>query len=219
MKSRITHAFAAAGLCLTAHAATVNVDFDSNGSPTFAGTAVLGGGTWNGVGGDQNGVTVSGLFDSTGLATAVSLSISPSGYYDATDGGNTPAGDADSLLRDYRNRDGNNPFTVTLTGLSIGATYDLVLYGAGDQPDQGSIFSGALTGTTTAAQRDSYVQGVNYIRGLAVADSNGSLVITVSPNASQYSVMNGLQISEVPEPGSALMGMLGSAVFFLRRRR
>jgi hypothetical protein len=200
-----------------AQAATINVDFNTTGNSTYTGTAILGGGTWNGT----SAGTGTALLDSTGAATTVGFSIN-GGTFDGPNGGNTPIGLANDLLRDYRNVNGGN-LTLTLTGLTPNSVYDLVLYAAGDQTTQGSSFSGSgyTGGSTTGAQRDTFALGVNYSQGTVTANPTGTVTITVSPNGSTYSVLNGFQLSgtlPIPEPGTALLGALGSAVFFLRRR-
>jgi hypothetical protein len=203
-----------------AQAATINVDFNTATSPTYAGTAVLGGGTWNGV-----NAAAAALLDSTGTATSVSTNYTS--VFDGPDGGNTPLGLANDLLRDYRNAN-NGTLTLTIGGLTANAAYNLVIYAAGDQVVQGSTFSGSgFTGvSTTGAQRDTFALGVNYSQGTATADGTGTVTITIGANkdganaTNTYAVLNGFQISAlpIPEPSAAMLGVLGSAVFFLRRR-
>lgn len=220
--------FVAAIFAPLADAATINVDCNHNSpapaSPTFTGSGVLGGGTWNAYASGLN--SMNGLVDSTGLTTTVSMSLN-GGTWDATDGGNTPAGLANDLLRDYRNLN-NGTMILSLTGLMANTSYSVVLYGAGDQVIQGSIFAATVgtysgTTTTTGAQRDTYAEGVNYVQGTATTNASGALTFTIAPNTAggnPYSILNGFQISGpmVPEPSAAVLGMLGGLALLRRRR-
>lgn len=201
-----------------AEAATINVDFNTNTSPTYTGTAVLGGGVWNGV----ISTPAVSLLNSDGAVTSISFNIG-SGTWDNNNGNNTPDGVANDLLRDYRNQNNNIPLTLTISGLAANGMYDLVLYAAGDNVNQGSRFSGSsyTGGATTAAQRDHFAEGVNYSKGTAIADGTGAITITINSNGSDYAILNGFQISAapVPEPTAAALGLLGSLALLRRRRR
>lgn len=198
-------------------AATINVDLNNGSSPTYSGTAVLGGGYWNGI----NTASASALLGSDNVATAIGFSIG-GGAFDGPDGGNTPAGLANDLLRDYRYQNNGN-LTLTITGLVANGLYDLVLYSSGDQKNQGSSFTGNgfVGSSTTAEQRDTFAEGVNYSKGTVTANASGQVLITISPNISTYAVLNGFQISAapVPEPTAAALGLLGSVALLRRRRR
>jgi hypothetical protein len=207
----------------SAHATLINVDMNTDVSPTFTGSGVLGGGTWNGVAVTGNTITTaSNLLDSTGAATTVDLTLSSANLsnFDAVNGNNGPAND---LLRDYGSSGGYVNIVVTISGLLPSASYDLVSYNAGDNTSQGTSISGAISGTTTSAQRTSYVEGVNYIRGTAISDGSGSLSFTVADNGTQFAMINGLQISgTVPEPSSLTMlaaVLVGLLAYVWRRRK
>lgn len=170
----------------------VNVDFNGWQNPaTFTGDGVLGGGTWNGIlASGSTPYTVNNLLDSTGADTTIDVTIysyNLGNHYNST-------GSMNDLLSDYASSHSGVPLSVTISDLVPYATYDLVIYAAGDASSQDVSITNALTGTTTADQRTSYVEGVNYVFGTATADSSGVLTLTVDNLNSEYSVVNGLQI-------------------------
>jgi hypothetical protein len=116
--------------------------------------------------------------------------------------------------------------TITVTGLTIGDTYDWVLYtnqGAGNRPL--SITVGGTTLTTTGAvDKTGLVQGVNYLRFTGTA-TNTNLVASFAfaPGNAGEMDFNGfqLQTTPIPEPSSlaVFMGSIGTMLLIRRRAR
>jgi hypothetical protein len=171
----------------------VNVDFNTTTSPTFSGSGVIGGGFWNDV--HVSDAIVSNLTDANGNTTTIDVRLSASAIssWDNQTGGNGPAND---LLRDYAWTNSES-IVVYLTDLFPNATYEVAVYAAGDQTNQGAAISGDISGTTSAMQRSSFAFGTNYIVDRAVADSTGNLSFVLAPNGSSYAVINGLQLGMV----------------------
>lgn len=210
-----------------------NVDLNdtyryNNAADTYAGAAVLGnpGDSWNGV----VGTAPNTLQSTTQGAPPITFGTAMQ-YIDGYASGGTTANPA-LLMQDYFYESGYNKGTVTLTGLTPGATFTLVLYGAGDQAGQGDTFglTGGIGGNTASAlttsgdDRDiSHGIGDAYNTYTGTIDSGGSLTVSVTTNGlTQYGPLNGLQFEEtvVPEPGTWLGGalLLGGAAWTLRRR-
>jgi hypothetical protein len=189
----------------------INVDMNNGTttpSPTLSGQAMLGGCTWNGVSVPPGGgaVSVSGLKDSNGTTTGVSLSSSATMWgWDNATGGNGPA---NALMRDYAFTNGNTNFTITLSGLTPSAKYELIVYAAGDATGQGATISGAISGSTTGNQRRWYDLGTNCVVGIATANSSGVLTFTVAHSGSSTTMLNGLQIGQISTTGGGGMGMM-----------
>ncbi len=147
--------------------------------------------TWNTL---ADGVTtLSGLVDSTGVATTVGVTCtSPGSWNDPT--GNMPS--SYNLLSDYRFT-GGGVIAVTVTGLDPTQTYDLVAYGTGNDSGQGGNFYGAVSGVTTPTTRASFVLNNNYVQNPVVApDSTGTVSFYLSNSVIQC--FNGLQIQLIP---------------------
>ena len=208
-----------------ANAALLDVNINNSNSTTYSGAAVLGasGDTWNGVNGTTtSGTTFSSLVTSTGSpAAGVSFTITGTNLssFSNTGGGNPTS---NALLQDYEFAGSTAPqsITITINGLVANSTYDLVVYGVGDTPGQGGTFVGAVAGTTTGAQGTSFVSGVNYLENSTAVATGGTLTFTTTvANASNYTAVNGFQLSgAVPEPASLGLLSLGSLGLLCRRR-
>ena len=163
----------------------------------FAGLAVLGQApdVWNTVAG--NNTEASALLDVTGTTTGLGLSIQGvSGGGSFGDGGLPVSPETAGLLSFY-DYVAEGAMTVTLTGLDPNATYDLVVFSAGNQPGQSAVLSGAITGSNVLSTRAGFVLGDNYARNQSArSDNTGSLSfqITNDPNQTPYGTFNGLQL-------------------------
>ena len=148
-----------------AQAAMVDFHF---GADTQTGPAAIGaaGDIWN-AGNASNGGPVL-LKDVTGAATPVSVSWTSGDAWAATKPGifsNTTSTVMDAatnwMMRSFAmsyaySSSGNTNLSLTLTGLAHNQAYSLVLYGAGDQSHEGSVFTvtgnATFTGSTTGIE-------------------------------------------------------------------
>jgi len=213
-----------------ASATLINVDFNSSGPGTsvgtFAGTGILGGGTWNGVVVNQNAQALAptSLLDSTGAASGVSVAIPA--YQGAWNFASQPASSWKPLLGDYLyvTAAGQSTATINLSGLGSATTWDLVFYSASGQGEGSNFTIGATTkqttdsgsiGTTLTAG-DEYVVFNNI-----VSDGSGSISIDWANYGTPGSVLNGFQIQSVavPEPSSLIALALTTLVGFMARQR
>ena len=219
---------AVAGVSSLAAATVVNVQFDqpqSSVSQVYTGTAAgPGTGTfWNQINtsNTNNGGTVAG----SGLMASDGTTVTTIGF---TLTGGDLFGSAPSFT--FNNNGTNNnllenavvggPFStgdktaesLTISGLTPGATYDVYFYGAINNGDAGTLTFGSSTVATdgnvvnAATPFDAADQGHewNVIDGL-VANGGGDIVGNVGTTSSAaYAPVNGFQVvSAVPEPGSA----------------
>ncbi|MDX2109438.1 MAG: PEP-CTERM sorting domain-containing protein [Verrucomicrobiota bacterium] len=209
----------------------VNVDFNSTnngGGATFVGLAAAtdpAGATalWNGISNDTFGgmpnLGATNLLDSTGAASGLGISVSDMG------GGYSGSGNA--LLNDYLYiNSGTNNQVVTISGLNNSASYDLFIYGMGDNGGQGSTFTIAGNSLQTSNNpRDGsvFVEGNNFVKFANLTPTAGGLTInwTLGPDGSN-GALNGIQIvSSIPEPSTyaALAGIIILLVAIARRRK
>lgn len=202
-------------------AATINIDFESNGSAHYSGTGAAPdlGTFWNsvGLGGAVN------LLTSTGAATSVNVSTRDF-YGDFTYPGANPL----TFDRLYGVDDGIG--YIDIGSLTPNGAYDIYLYAS----FWDAIYS-APGSTTEIATGDSlgtsWMEGDQYVALLgALADGAGNLTVTVSatgsPNGMWVNVA-GLQLvgaaaEPVPEPGTLALvggGLLLAAQHLRARRR
>jgi hypothetical protein len=220
-----------------------------SGTPGTAAPLAYSGSTWNQFG--TNSPSGSGLLDSLGVATTVGFSVT--GYKDAP-GDHGGAGilqllgagvhaDGPSTSGGW-NPDPNTLPTLTLTGLNDSWTYSLAIVSGGNynntnqwniggtatfaNPTTPSGFVGgtSLTTASNTGQRDTWVNGVNYVLFTNLTSVGGSLTVQDLSLNDKFS-MNGFQLevtssTGVPEPGEwAAMGILGAGLtgLVLRKRR
>ncbi len=185
--------------------------------------------------------TITNMIDSTGASTGVG--ITETGF-DGVDDWNSGA----ALTMIHRSASAfyngpGNSASFTITGLTVGARYDLyiasahtsnepVAKGVGEWSTTNVNSTGptvTMNNTNTLAMPNNqtngstWVSGVNYAYFQAVqADINGKITMTehaINPNLTDSRIgFSGFQLISVPEPTSALLGGLG-LLALLRRRR
>jgi hypothetical protein len=215
----------------------INVDFGTGSSPTMSGAAILGsaGDVWNPISADQNGVA---LLNSAGTAvTGTSWTYTTGhGLFDNT-GGTAMDAATTPLMEDYMYGNAGNE-GGTIFGLTPGAAFTLVIYGAGDSVGQSDIMSlsGDMTGgntgsilTTTGVDRKiSNGIGDAYNTFTGIVGASGQIQVVLAPNtavnpSNTNAAFNGFQILEapVPEPSTyaLMLGGLGLLAFVTLRRR
>ena len=181
---------------LQATLTVVNVDFGPDGQTVQTGLAAFtsdpGGATatWNGV--DGTSPTAAGLLDSTGTATTVGLNFNSRGSFGALADQEVSAGaGAAGLLGDYlSSRADNNGFDLrggnTISGLDPSLTYDLYLYGQGDNfedtNNNGGQNAGFRLNGSTEVRHTSY-DGTVGGDGVLVEDVEYVLFSGISPDA------------------------------------
>ena len=194
----------------------INVDFNQNNGvgwggggpnpgPTMSGAAVLGtaGNQWNGIN-VSSGTNIS-LKHADGSASAVTMTFTSGGGYDANSfGGATPFASTpyNALMQDYL-YNGGTPQTITLSGLAANAAYHLVLYNAADAGAAGRITYFTVNGITQSSVWDgvgsTLIAGVDYAEFTsALSDGSGGLVITYNGNGSVEGDVDGFQIQAAP---------------------
>jgi len=196
----------------------INVDFNQNNGvswggggpnpgPTMSGAAVLGkaGDQWNGINVNR-GSNIS-LNYADGSASAVTMTFTSGGGYDANSfGGSTPfAGTPyDALMEDYLYTAGT-PQTIALSGLAANSAFKLVLYNAADG---GASAAGRTTyftvnGNTKSGVWDAssrtLISGVDYVDFTsALSDGSGNLVVTYTGDGSMEGDVDGFHIQASP---------------------
>lgn len=181
-----------------------------------------------------------GLLDSSGQATGVSLS-----FANWTDQDNAfevpyayvppnPTGNAANmpLLNDYLivyPADSLPTPTMTISGLDVNSPYTLYVYGSNGGAGAGGTWSvnGSATQVTTgsgSAPFASFTQGNDYAVFSVNSDAQGRLVLSGSSTVVPFVILNGFQLTPVPVPepatwAMALAGLAAGGLMIRRRRR
>ena len=215
---------------VTAQAAIINVDFvrnltSSNETGVGALTSETGPMYWNALTGNASGapVTITNVSDSEGNATAVDVVYTKTNRdaWSANSVQSSTLTSGKSLMEAYLTTQGADDY-VTIQGLVAGNSYDLYLFGHGDNEDQNTQFT--VDGSTKGSTIDvtgltELTENAHYVifSGIA-ADVNGEILIQFSPcELNEWGSFNGMQIVEVPEPTSLVL--LGFGSLILKRRK
>jgi hypothetical protein len=191
------------------HSEAAMVDFHF-GALTQTGTAAVGnaGDIWNATD-DTNGGPLL-LKDVTGQPTAISASwtsgdawaVTRTIYSNTTSTLMDPATNwlMRSFASSYSYSAGPTNLALSLSGLAPKQAYTLVLYGAGDQKNEGTLFTvignTTVTGSTSAGDRKiSNGPGVAYVVIPVVSSAAGTLKVTTEKNGYCYAILNGFQLA------------------------
>lgn len=223
-------ALALASAISGAHAATVLFDFNSSilsGTPSNTASVTDGSSQFTATlttsAGNLGSTVTSGgtSKDWTGTTTTFDTSS-----FDSFIGEGVSFGDSWKTFISGGSKSAN--LTLTLSGLVAGATYQIAV--TTGCPFEGA---GAWNSMTTSNTYESVSAGfggqtipvqtpTGYTLTNVVANERGEIVLTVrSTNGSHTATFNSLAISgpNVPEPGTASLGLIGLAGLFIRRRK
>lgn len=181
--------------------------------------------------------TLGGLVDSFGSSSTLTLSLTNFTSSDKFNGFgfSGPTLFDGYLLEDSSlnsdNNQGLGTATVTIGGLNPDSQHDLYLYSSNAGVGSGGVFSvnGGPAQISTGGSypggignfSPSYSNGADYLAFMGVtANATGQIVISVNefPSTSQpngpfgHGILNGFQISAVPEPSSATLMCLAAIV-------
>lgn len=133
------------------------------------------------------------------------------------------------LFDHYKHNNGTLTSVFSLSGLNNALVYDIVIYSAqnafGGRGGMFDLTTGSYAGldpqTTTGDQQSSFTEGVNYVRYTGITAVGGVISFNASNSPDGIAVMNGFEVSAVPEPST--YGLIGAGAIALvtavRRRR
>lgn len=221
-------------------------EVNSGSSNPFGGGGTMPSGvgsTWNNFT-VANGTTSDLLYYGSGLGSGIGLTLTGFSGNRAWNQGREPDPAlngglfADPLLTDDGVFSPNNgTSTLTLSGLNNGLTYDLVLFGSrlntadaqrwttytvtAGTPSGGTVYHLQTGGSTLTDGWNSNT--VVNITG--ITPSSGSITFTVQASSlgaggtvNTFGPLNGMQISVVPEPGTAAFTLVGGLMVLWARR-
>ena len=209
-----------------ASAATISVNFtegnDYEQIDAATGAGIGGLTHWNNVSGNSG--TQGSLMDSTGAATALSITWSSRNTWrddEATADAQNDIGNA-QLVRGYLD-DGGDHVSISVTGMTT--PYDVTLYLSTDN-DTGQQFRPfTINGVLYQAQGSYAGYGSGFTWGpnnsMTIKGETGDLSITGLGNSGGRGTVAGVQITTaaVPEPSSVALLGLGGLALILRRRK
>jgi len=114
--------------------------------------------------------------------------------------------------------------SVTLAGLLANQAYELVLYNASDENEAaGRTSTFVVNGVTQTSTYDgvtsTLVNGVDYTVFNTMSDGTGTLVINFGNYIASESDLNGLQLEQIPEPGTLALLASGAILLLGYQRR
>ncbi len=201
----------------TAIPGTGIINVDLNWSTPYVGNSPVESGTpvWNYPAGLNSSVV---LASSDGVTTAVTGNI----------WGNSWVGGPNALFQDFSYVQGGEA-QMQLINLDTACTYDLYMYGSGDNTDY--VFDGVTktiifnTGSSTwnpGPPTGSWVEGENYVvfKGI-VPTASGEIWLAYKPGPSSVSgTISGFTLVEnVPEPATMALLAVGGVAVVIRRRK
>lgn len=177
-------------------AVNVNFQYSTSGPTETQGGAAFGSGvtmTWNNF---INGTaTLSNLDDSAGAATAVSVTPNSTNSWSTSFFSSLTYGE--NIMHDYLYVQ-NTTRNMTIAGLAAGSTYDLYLYGHGDQEVQNTRFIvngvSKTTNLSNAGGATALTEGAHYVVFKGVPANAGGQITVNWGNTGNYGALNGLQI-------------------------
>jgi PEP-CTERM motif len=217
----------------------IDVDFNFAAGGTQSGAAVIGasGDVWNGQS-DYHVPSAAVLNLATGSPSS-GVSYSLSGFTQEVDGGSALAfTQYGQLMRDGYIVGPGNTATISFSGLTAFQPYDLYFYssfadasGTDVRTTTFTIAGNSLTATTVGAPLV-FVEGNNYVHFRSqAANANGQMTVTIQgvgglipaggPDLTG-GIVNGFQITPVPEPATMVLfgiGGLGALSVGLRREK
>lgn len=132
------------------------------------------------------------------------------------------------IYRDFINPSSGGNLTLGLTGLNANTQYTLTLYAYDNANSRTVTYTDYTTGSAGASGSISYTAGYTFGSTTpdsifstiltVTSDANGSLVIRATPS-SGGAIINGLQLSAVPEPSTVALCFLAVGIVALRARR
>lgn len=212
MKKALLSLLAIAGLCTAAHAQVLlsvdfNAQFYNQTQPGFTGLAYT----------TSYPVSVTPYTVTLTSTQNLGTGSSPT----------NPVSDA-ALWKDFVVTDNFGTFTLTLSGFTPGTTYNFEAWSWRDGlgTTQNVVYT-PINGTTGLADTASYSTAAptslseSSVDMVLTANGSGEIVVSISAGTYNGTVINGFEVSAVPEPATTALFTIGAAgmLGMLRRRR
>lgn len=210
----------------------INMDFKLWSPHPQTGYALLGtvGDTWNVLSGDANGhlaQTTAVLTLANGnTSNGVTLSLSDSSGAAEADPSGFESTPYARLMGDEFQEFAGGTFTMMFNGLTPFHSYDLYLYSTelgNDNRTTTFTISGISLSVVNSVRLSNFAEGINYVHfGSQPADVAGHISIAMHGSGGgpqSAGVINGFQISDVPEPTSLSLVIVGGTLLIMSRHR